>query len=302
MFDKLFKDKGKWRRAKKARDTREVAALGPSIDDLIVLERYDEAQSQLQHRLKSHPNDLHSHLKLAEVYTAARKLDSAVDEYVYVAGEYARDGFYDKGLALLARAVKLRPLDENLKQKVSTFEQAKRLEQSRVAVFDGLRGEASDAQRQRMAVEMQRMWKNIIGANVIARLPDDQLTRLFGAMELIHVEKGTILVEEGSGLPQMALLSSGIVEAVGRMPDGAEVSIRNFGPGDMIGEGALLEHKAWPATYRVLERATLLTLTRQALEKALIGNPDPRHFLDVLRSQGCDREVALSLYRLRSKR
>src|SRR6185312_8400666 len=63
-----------------------------SIDDLIVLEQYEEAGERLRARLKDHPDDLHSHLKLAEVYTQLQQFARAVDEYGFVAEEYAQDG------------------------------------------------------------------------------------------------------------------------------------------------------------------------------------------------------------------
>ena len=88
-----------------------------TIDDLIVLERYEEAADRLREKLEANPQDLHSHLKLAEVYTELRQLDRAVDEYAFVADEYAQDGFYDKGIALLARASKLAPADVSLRER-----------------------------------------------------------------------------------------------------------------------------------------------------------------------------------------
>src|SRR5215210_118755 len=77
-----------------------------TIDDLIVLERYDEAVEHLKSRIKLNPNDLHMHLKLAEAYIGLKQHDRAVDEFGYVAEEYAQDGFYEKGIALLSKAQK----------------------------------------------------------------------------------------------------------------------------------------------------------------------------------------------------
>lgn len=270
-----------------------------SVEDLIVLERYDEAEQRLKARLKVHTRDLHAHLKLAEVYTASQRYDQAVDEYVYVAGEYAQDGFYDKALALLARAIKLRPLDDALRRKAEAYEQVKRLEHSRVAVMDGLRsGAESDAQRQRAAVELQQMWHNLATSTLVARLSNDQLKRLFAAMNMVRVEAGTILAEEGSQRPQMALIARGVVEAVAQVT-GNQTVLRTFTVGDLIGERALLEQKSWPATYRMAEAGSLLTLDRGGLERCLVGNPDPRAFLEALREQHNDREVAAALLRLR---
>src|SRR5262245_55609942 len=93
-----------------------------TIDDLIVLERYEEAEGKLLERLKTHQDDLHSHLKLAEVYTQLKRFDKAADEFNYVAEEYASDGFYDKGIALLSKAMKLTPLDQSLRFKIDKFQ------------------------------------------------------------------------------------------------------------------------------------------------------------------------------------
>jgi CRP-like cAMP-binding protein len=271
-----------------------------STEDLIVLERYAEAEARLRDRLKGQPGNLHARLKLAEVYTASKQFDKAVEEYVCAAGEYAQDGFFDKGLALLARAMKLRPLDDGLQRKVEAFDRAKRLEHSRVAVLDGLRsGSESDAQRQRAAMELGRVWQNLATSPLVARLPDDQLRRLFSVMEMVQVEQGTILAEQGSQLAQLALVCRGVVEAVIPKAEGGDTLVRTFGAGDVIGDGALLEHRPWPATYRMAEAGALLTLDREGLERCLVGNPDPRSLLDALREQHNDREVAAALSRLR---
>lgn len=279
--------------------SEEVNSDELTIEDLIVLERYGEAEQRLKALLKNQPGALHSHLKLAEVYTGSKQFDKAVDEYVYVAGEYAQDGFYDKGLALLARASKLRPLDDTLKRKAALYDQAKRLEHSRVAILEGMRsGAETSTQRLRAAVELQQLWQNLVTSSVVARLPDDQLTRLFSVMEIVHVVAGTVLAEPGVERPQLALIARGVVEAVAET-SGGETVLRTFGPGDLIGEGALLEHKPWPATYRMAEVGTLLTLDRRGLERSLVGNPDPRGLLFALREQHNDRDVALALSQLR---
>lgn len=287
-FRRLFGDSG-----------RQGTSTQTTVEDLIVLERYEEAAERLKARLKGNMGDLHARLKLAEVYTASKQHDKAVDEYTFVAGEYAADGFFDKALALLARASRLRPLDDTLRRKSELYERNKRLEHSRVAALEGLRGgNQSDGQRQRAALELQQIWQNLAGSSLVSRLPADQVKRLFSVMELVRVEPGAVLAERASGLAQMALIGRGTVEAVVPRRGGGETVVRTFTHGDLIGEGALLEHRPWPATYRATEASMLLTLTRDSLEQALVGNPDPRGFLEVLREQHNDRSVASAVHQL----
>lgn len=80
MFKKLF-----------GGSTPERESAGLTLEDLIILERYDEAEAQLKAKLKATPGDRHARLKLAEVYIASKQAGKAVDEYVVVATEYSQD-------------------------------------------------------------------------------------------------------------------------------------------------------------------------------------------------------------------
>jgi CRP-like cAMP-binding protein len=270
-----------------------------SIDDLIVLERYEEAGERLRAKLKAQPHDLHSHLKLAEVYSQLRQFGKAVDEFSFVAEEYAQDGFYDKGMALLSKAAKLAPLDETLRFKMERLQRQKNLEQTRSHALDGLK-QTGEQTTGTSALELQRLWPKIAGSAVVQRLPADQLQRLFSAMQIVRYEAGRLLAQKGSREGFLVLLATGVVETAVDL-DGRRTTLRSFGSGDVIGEAALLERGEWPADYRTTEPVTALLLNREGLEKALVGCSDPRGFLETLRGQHHDREVAVAVYRLSGK-
>jgi tetratricopeptide (TPR) repeat protein len=269
-----------------------------TIDDLIVLERYEEAGERLRARLKLNPQDLHSHLKLAEVYAQLRQFDKAVDEFGYVADEYAQDGFYDKGIALLSKAQKLAPLDQSIRFKIERIQREKSMEHVRAVAIEGLR-QAGGMQASTSAIELKRLWHNLATSTVVQHLSGEQLKRLFASMQQAQLKPGDVLVQEGSRDAWLLLVVNGVVEAFVTAAGGREIAIRSFGSGDVVGEGALLEHAAWPASYRVTEPGTGLRLTREGLEATLLGNPDPRGFLEALREQHNDRDVAAALRRVR---
>jgi CRP-like cAMP-binding protein len=269
-----------------------------TIDDLIVLERYDEAAEHLKVKLKLNPQDLHSHLKLAEVYASLRQFDKAVDEFGFVAEEYAQDGFYEKGIALLSKAQKLAPLDQSLRFRIEKIQREKSMEHVRAFALEGLR-QAGSSQAGTSAVEVKRLWHNLATSTVVQHLPGEQLKRLFSAMKLIRLDSGAVIAEEGSQEPFLLLIIIGVVEAAA-VDGGKEMNLRSYTSGDIIGESALLERGAWPSRYRVGEPVTALKLTREGLEQALVGNSDPRGFLEILRGQHNDRDLAATLRRLRS--
>jgi CRP-like cAMP-binding protein len=273
-----------------------------SIEDLIVLERYEEAEERLKARLKLNPHDLHSHLKLADVYTALRQVDKAVDEYLFVAEEYAEDGFYDKGIALLARAQKLMPADETLRVKVLAYQEVKGLEHKRTAAVEGLRqGRFPAADSNAWALEVQRHWHRIAGSRAIQRLPPDQVSRLFAAAELLSLPANAVLVREGDTRAELFLVVQGVIAAGIDDAGASGTSVRTFTSRDILGERVMFERQPWPATFRVVEPALVIKLDRDGLEHALRGNPDPRRFLDALRGQGSDREVAAIVGKLRKR-
>jgi tetratricopeptide (TPR) repeat protein len=271
-----------------------------SIDDLIVLEQYEEAGERLRARLKDNPNDLHSHLKLAEVYTQLRQLERAVDEYGFVAEEYAQDGFYDKGIALLSKTMKLAPFDASLAGRIEKFQRDKDMEHVRTLALEGLQ-KAEGVEAGTSMLELRRLWSFLTSSSLVQHLPGEQLKRLFSNMEMVRLDAGAELAQEGSREAFLVLIVTGTVEAVmaGGADGGHNVLVRSFTTGDLLGEGAFLERAPWPANYRVTGPLVALKLSRAGLEQALTGNPDPRGFLETLREQHNDRDVATSVRRLR---
>lgn len=269
-----------------------------TVDDLIVLERYDEAADRLRAKLKDNPNDLHSHLKLAEVHTQLRQFEKAVDEFVFVAEEYAQDGFYDKGIALLSKAMKLAPLDQSLRFKIERLQRQKSMEHVRALALDGLR-QAGGQNAGNSALEIKGLWHHLAATAIVQKLPGDALKKFFSTTRIFRCDAEALLAKEGSQEAFLLLLVSGVVEA-SIVSDGRPVMVRTFSSGDILGESALLERGVWPADYRATEPVTALTLTRAGLELNLQGNPDPRGFLETLREQHNERDVAATVRRLRS--
>jgi len=267
-----------------------------TIEDLIVLERYGEAVDRLKVRLRQSPDDLHGHLRLAEAYAGLKEYGKAVDEYVFVADEYAQDGFYDRGIALLAKAKRFAPLAEEIDQKIERLRLAKDSERSRNLAIEGLReGSTAGATA---ALVMERTWHKLAPSPLLRNLPPEVLKRLFGAMRMMVLKEGETVAAAGAGGDQLYFLLEGVVRA--RLPGakGGGAVIRDFGAGDVIGETVLLERRTWPADYQVETPGRALVLGRNGLEALLVGNPDPRGFLTVLRMQHHDREVARAVAKL----
>ena len=279
------------------REKSESAESALTIDDMIELQQYDEAEQLLKAKLKTNTNDLHSQLKLADLYRRSGRGAKAVDEYISVADAYAADGFFDKATALLHKVVKLAPGHEKVPLKIEALRQAKRLNHRREVVTEALQSGTTSG-RAVSAFKVQRMWRDLSDNPLIQRLEEDRLRRLFESLDLVQVRPGEILAEKNERMDKMFVIAEGMVEAVHVLPNGTETAIRGFGPGQMIGDRALLEHQPWPTVYRATDNCFVLALDREGLARALQGDPDPRQFLDALREQRNDQEVVWSLQKL----
>ncbi len=272
-----------------------------TVEDLVTLERYEEACEMLKLRVKDVPKDLHAHLKLAEVYVALKEVNKALDEYIYVGDSHVEDGFFDKGIALLSKAAKLAPGDDTLPRRIERYKRLKALEKRRQYAINGLLANRTTAltSAANSKIQVELLWNKIAKSHLVEQLGPELLEKLFSVMEMMSTKEGQMIAEDGSTVPVMFLVVSGTIEA-GSVINGKPMNIRSFSTGDLIGDSALLERKSWPATYTVTEPGTVFKLGRDGLESVMAGNDDPVGFLSVLRQQHNDRDVAASLLRLRA--
>ena len=273
-----------------------------TIDDLIVLEKYAEAEQRIQQDLKFRPNDLNLHLKLADVYVGLRNIAKAIDEYGWVADKYASDGFHDRAIAVLTKARRLNPMDDTLPTRIERLENARKLEHSRSGALEGfLHGKHAQEGAGTAVMEFQAVWRQLMKSKLLRDLSSDQLKLLFQGVTVTYFDPGQTVMDRGSRDEALFVVVGG--EAVASVVDdrGANVDVRSFGPGQIFGEASLFEHRAWPASYKAKSKVTLLKLTAPGLEVCLKGNPDPRGFLDVLRRDQGDREVAQMVARMESR-
>jgi CRP-like cAMP-binding protein len=275
-----------------------------SIEDLVTLERFDEAAQKLKERLKKVPKDLHSHLKLAEVYVELKEASKALDEFVFVADSQADDGFFEKAIAIISKAAKIAPGDDTVPRRLEKYRRMKALESRRQLAIEGLLSNQTTqvSSAANAALEMELLWNKIAKSHLVEALAAEHLKRLFSVMALKKFSGGDFLAREAQLEPKVLyLIVDGTVEAkAAASAGGQQFSIRSFTTGDLVGEGALLEKKMWPADYVVVDRCTAFVLDRTGFERTMVGHEDPRAFISVLREQHNDRDVAQNIMRLRA--
>jgi CRP-like cAMP-binding protein len=128
-------------------------------------------------------------------------------------------------------------------------------------------------------------------SDFVQNLAAGQLQVLMDAMELYPVAAGEMVAREGEHDPALYLIASGMVQA--RIdPDRRDLLLRNFGPGQIIGETVLFERRPWPASYKAAHNSTLLRLDVGGLQRALNKTKSRRQLIVALSSQRNDQQVA----------
>ena len=110
-------------------------------------------------------------------------------------------------------------------------------------------------------------------------------TPLFGGLEpaqykefaafsfWVDAPKGKIIFHEKDAAEILYLVASGKVKIYRTAPDGREVVLHLFGPGEPFGEVAVLQGTAFPASALAIEPSRLLALPRREMLNCLAKNP-----------------------------
>ena len=275
-------------RDKKARERIRKEQDAESIDDLILQGRYTRAQQVLELRIAENDEDVHSHIKLGDLLAQKRKNDEALRSYLRAAQLLSEDGFFDKALALLKTARKLSPKDVTIDAMEETVLRSKELDMAAVSVRKGKGGGGSTLSA---SIELEALWRRMSESDFVQNLGAGQLEALMDAFELNPVPAGEYIAKEGEFEPALYLIASGLVQA--RLdPMGRDLLLRNFGPGQIIGESVLFERRAWPASYKAAHNCQLLRLDVGGLQRALNKTKYRRQLITALSSQRNDQQVA----------
>lgn len=111
--------------------------------------------------------------------------------------------------------------------------------------------------------------ESLRNVGLFADLPDSDLAALAQAAQPRHFERGHVLMRQGDPGDSLFVLRSGRAEVVITLRDHKEEVIDSAGPGDPVGELAVLTGGSHPSTVRALEPVDALMLSRSAFTALL---------------------------------
>lgn len=272
-----------------------------TADELMALDRHEEAKQMLLARLKLNAKDLHAHLKLAEAYRNLGDADSCRQEYLHVAGAYAEDGFYDRARAVLTKLSRVFPGQIDVETKMAALQRAKNLDYSRNKARAGLLSHSrlDDVRTGVMAVEFEQIWTELSRTSLVDQISSQDFTRLFESVRIRKLPTDQVVVEQGPEDRALFIVVKGSLDARAADKNGHLITLRSFGPGEIVGDTVLFKHYPWPAQYHCDKESTLLELDGDGVAFLIEGESDSGRLLDVLRGQGNDEIVRRAVAHLK---
>lgn len=117
-------------------------------------------------------------------------------------------------------------------------------------------------------------------AQLLARVPvfetlaDDDLERVAEVAVARSFRSGDVIFREGDESDTCYVVRKGHARAVRVHPDGRELSLAHFGPGDIFGELAMFDNESRSATVETLDRVEALAITGPDMRRLMRQHPD----------------------------
>lgn len=112
-------------------------------------------------------------------------------------------------------------------------------------------------------MELEKLLRSV---EMFAGLTDEEFTQLAGIFQQRPLSDGEILFQQGDPGDSLCLIQRGFVEIVAES-DGQEKTLVNLGPGQSVGEMALIDRGTRSATVRAATGDTVVAVvSREAFE------------------------------------
>jgi len=109
---------------------------------------------------------------------------------------------------------------------------------------------------------------------MFAAFGEDQLRALAPAIMRRHAPRGSAVMREGDRVDSLYIVLSGRLKVMMGEADGKEVILSFVGPGEILGEMALIDDGPRSASVIAIEHCDLLVVTRSAFRKCMVESYD----------------------------
>lgn len=120
---------------------------------------------------------------------------------------------------------------------------------------------------------MQNIADHLKNIPLLQGLPHEAIEALAGEVKVRHLEAGQSLFHKGDVGSAVYMIRTGWVKIVTENESGDELVLNHCGPGEVVGEMALIDHEPRSAGVVTLSEVDLLELKRDAFMQVLARQP-----------------------------
>ena len=201
-------------------------------DHLALIQKgdYKKALKVILSKLKNSPNDLNLKLKLAECYEKIKAIDNAVQIYLDSANEYQISGEKEKSYALLKKAQKIAPENEEIQKRLQLPETKKEDESFSfdIEIDSPLEKELSEEQK-----EIKELLRPLFSVG------ENALSKICEGFQVIYLKDKETLIREGDSGNSLYIVIDGKIKVFSS--DFGEEPIKVMTKGEVIGEVSFLK-------------------------------------------------------------
>jgi NTE family protein/lysophospholipid hydrolase len=110
--------------------------------------------------------------------------------------------------------------------------------------------------------------------SIFSELTPETIQALSANLETVHLSASAVLFRQGDPGEAFYVITSGKLRLSLRQPDGLVTQISDLGPGETVGEMAVLTGQPHPATVNAVEETRLLRLPKAAFDRLAQVHPD----------------------------
>ncbi|MEI7889957.1 MAG: Crp/Fnr family transcriptional regulator [Actinomycetes bacterium] len=109
---------------------------------------------------------------------------------------------------------------------------------------------------------------------LFSALPEDALLHIAAVAVPRAFASGSAIFHAGDPGESCYVIRSGHARAIGEHPDGRQITLGNFGPGDIFGELSLFDAETRSATVEALDDVETLAITGSDMKALVVANAD----------------------------
>jgi len=196
--------------------------------------KYKKALESFDELHKLEPDDLRTHVKLAELREKTGDTEKAVTDYIHIAGVYAEQGFVVQAIAINKIVLRLDPERTEIKERLKTLSSERGDDWAIRTVSPKDQMQAPDISgKDRAKLSFER-------TPLLSGLSGDELEAFIDSLQLRHVDAEELIFREGDHGNYLYLIGMGSILLRAKDSQGRKRVFSHLCEGDFFGEYAFM--------------------------------------------------------------